>query len=509
MSFIADIHCHPSMKPYDSGLIPDVNKNLWKRFENKLELKLIGCLNDLLFHVPLYTQSNFESLVKGNVRICINSITPVEKGFCSPAVPGALDPIALILGSPNNKDLGYRTVSTISGIEKSKVAFISAELQDYYDELTREYKYILNSPMQDEGNPFSFKLVENYDEIQTILGDPAKSNCICLINSIEGAHSFGSGTAETENISDPELIRRLQNNIAEVKAWKYPPFFVTLNHHFHNQLGGHARSLMGLLYKLLDQKPGMNGGLTNVGSAVIDALLSDKNGKRILIDIKHMSATCRRDFYSMLETQYKDEQIPIICSHTGIIRGLDHLSGLMKQTDTDDFNKLHYLHDWTINLCKEDVQIIHRSCGLIGLQLDEKRLGGGIASEKISNARNRWKKYPSDANLRLYKNEYLKLVVANLIEAVRAIGDKTAWDILSIGSDNDGIINPLDFYSSADKFSELRSDLLAFFRDPVENPDVNLQKGFYKKYYYGLDPEEIVEKIMFGNVMKFLERNFR
>ena len=85
-----------------------------------------------------------------------------------------------------------------------------------------------------------------------------------------------------------------------MKQWEFVPFYISLNHHFWNGLAGHAKSLMKLIGTIVSQEEGINEGLKGMGEEVIKLLLKKTNGPRILIDIKHMSPKCRKDFYAFI-----------------------------------------------------------------------------------------------------------------------------------------------------------------------------------------------------------------
>src|SRR5690606_11162602 len=84
---------------------------------------------------------------------------------------------------------------------------------------------------------------------------------------------------------------------------------------------GHARSLRGPIGAVTDQEKGINSSFTPLGLDVLDILL-DRNapGRRIYIDVKHMSAQARKEFYSLRLTRYGSD-FPIIMSH-GVCNGL-------------------------------------------------------------------------------------------------------------------------------------------------------------------------------------------
>jgi len=84
------------------------------------------------------------------------------------------------------------------------------------------------------------------------------------------------------------------NNLKILKQWQHVPYFVTVAHHFYNHLCGHAKSLYDIVGSVSDQSEGMGTGFTELGKKVLREVLSSTNGKRIYIDIKHMSASQKR-----------------------------------------------------------------------------------------------------------------------------------------------------------------------------------------------------------------------
>jgi microsomal dipeptidase-like Zn-dependent dipeptidase len=503
---IADIHIHPNMKPFNSGFPdPDLQKNMFDNYDNPCEIAILHKLAELMqMGVIFNSQSNMERMHRGGVRVVCISLYPVEKGFTNVDL-AAISPIIKALLSPFN--IEEKLVEGVTGIKIEKVHYIGKELTDYFKELVKEYEYVLSQSKTSHG-PVKCRFVKNYAEMKNIL--ETESDTICMINSIEGAHSFGSGTAAEDHLPLADLKTRFTGNIKTAKQWEYPPFFVSLNHHFWNHLGGHARSLSSFLGKVMSQEAHINEGLTEAGKHAIRELLSTANGKRILIDVKHMSAKCRKEYYELLKTEFAVQNIPIICSHTGIIEQRETLNRVIAENvDTDNSNDGTYLHNWSINICREDFETIYNSKGLIGIQLDEKRMGGGIAKHKINDKRKLCGN--GDTNSQAYadyKKEYLQVLMANIFEVVRKIKNKSAWDIVCIGSDMDGIINPMDIYSDCSTMESLKQDVIQFLKTKTPIEDVNLKPEFIKTYMYGFTPEEIADKIFFKNVDDFLKRNF-
>ncbi|MEJ7673852.1 MAG: hypothetical protein WKF59_14430 [Chitinophagaceae bacterium] len=228
--------------------------------------------------------------------------------------------------------------------------------------------------------------MKNYKHIEDAIN--ADTTTICIILSIEGAHNLSGQVPNMaflrrdqlrNHSNDPDDFTTLieyVNNINTMKKWDFVPFSISLNHHCWNGLGGQAQSLMKLIGTIVSQSEGLNEGLKGLGEEVVDLLLKTTNGPRILIDVKHMSPRCRKDFYAFIKTKYwsKSDKFPLICSHTGVVSKRRTLDALIAQDDNAELrDSTNYLHENSINLCEEDILIIAETNGLIGLQLDEKR----------------------------------------------------------------------------------------------------------------------------------------
>lgn len=93
-----------------------------------------------------------------------------------------------------------------------------------------------------------------------------------------------------------------------------------MNHHFDNEMVGHAKSLHGIASKIIDQSKGMNDGFNELGWKVLRKFLDNSEGKRVLIDLKHLSVKARLEYYQFLENEYTNEIIPLIVSR-GAVNG--------------------------------------------------------------------------------------------------------------------------------------------------------------------------------------------
>ncbi|MEP7109953.1 MAG: hypothetical protein ABI760_18300 [Ferruginibacter sp.] len=525
--FNIDIHCHPSGKPYMSGRNHPVHTP-FESYGNEILGWLLNRLNkqiENISNIKLGTQSNFDNLHKGKVRVVLASLTPLEKAFmvanlrADSFLNDNLKALVTEKETPWENTVKTKVVNALTGFYIDDIDFTKKMILHYFQEgLVPEYNYFTKfNNQKNEDETYTIKFVKNYREIEdTINTDTAT---ICIIITIEGAHTLSSqvpnmaflrrdqGRSHKNDQPDFTTLIDYVNNIEAMKKWEFVPLFISLNHHFWNGLGGHAKSLMKLVGTIVSQSEGINEGLKELGKEVIKLLLKTANGPRILVDIKHMSPQCRKDFYAFIQTEYwdKNDKFPLICSHTGVVSKCRTLDALITQ---DDDAELHdngnFLHENSINLCAEDILKIAETRGLIGIQLDEKRIAGNKIIEIIKND-----KTLGSADLR---RQYVKVLFANLFEIVKTVNTVQGWDILSIGSDYDGLINHLDFYPTSAEMPVLRNDMLEFLKSPEEisqagfNYSVPLPE--INRLMFDLNAEEIIEKVFAGNTMSFLQNNF-
>ena len=527
VDFNIDIHCHPSGKPYMSGR-SNPRHTPFESYDNEVQSWLLSRLSkqlEKISEVRLGTQSNFDNLHDGKVRVIIASLTPVERAFlvCNlkpdSFINDNLKSLVSESQAPWEDTLRSKVVNALTGFDIDDIDFAKKSMQNYFhDGLVPEYNYITKfHNEQNQAQDYRVKFVKNYQAIEDAIN--ADDTTICIILSIEGAHTLSSQVPNmaflrrdqlrnhTDDPDDFTTLIEYVNNIETMKKWDFVPLFISLNHHCWNGLGGQAQSLIKLIGTIVSQTEGLNEGLKGLGEEVIDLLLKTTNGPRILIDIKHMSPRCRKDFYALIKTKYwsKNDKFPLICSHTGVVSKRRTLDALIAQDDVAELlNSTNYLHENSINLCEEDILIIAETNGLIGIQLDEKRVAGNKIIEVIKKN----KQLGSDD----LRKQYVKVLFANLFEVVKTVGTSKGWDLLSIGSDYDGLINHLDFYPTAGEMPVLKNDMLAFLNDPEEisQPGFNYTVPLpeIKRLMFDLTADDIIEKIFAGNAMTFLKNNF-
>jgi microsomal dipeptidase-like Zn-dependent dipeptidase len=274
-----------------------------------------------------------------------------------------------------------------------------------------------------------------------------------------------------------------------VKSWDHVPFFVTFSHHFNNFLCGHAKSLTGVVGGVTDQSVGLGDGFTQLGIDVLKLALDRTQGKRIYIDVKHMSAKGREEYYKMLDTDFAGDDIPIIVSH-GAANGLRS----SKERVVDGKSTGFKLLPEDINFYDDEIVRLAKSGGIFGLQLDERRVANAqtLKSTKHSVFMNK---------IRHYRAELLWNQIQHIAELLDR-HDMYAWDCMALGTDFEGVINPLNGY--------LTAETLVHLEEYVERWAYDYMNGAGKqlKPYNCITPSEIVNRIFHSNGLAFIKRYF-
>lgn len=475
--FFIDFHCHPAMKPYGKSFSNEPGKNS-SNVHHKNSCWFYDSPN--LFErglqwatgISKFTQADFTTLAFGDVRLIFASLYPIERGFFK-----------------NN--LGQGIVSDlvdnfITGVGDARVDHIQTH-NNYFEDVEREYKYyeaLHDKPIETISGTYKYVLISSYAQMQHILEtDPMRNNIIFVVMSIEGLHVLN------DNLKGKPDEQKFLANLRIIKNWQFPPAFVTFSHHFYNHLCGHAKSLTGIVGKATDQTNGLNLGFTPIGRKVLHETLSETNGRRIYIDIKHMSALGRKEYFEILKTDYVGQDIPTIVSH-GAANGMRSMDE--KIIDSPITGSKLLKED--INFYDNEIVEVARGNGIFGLQLDERRVANSntLKSVKHSVFMNK---------IRHYRAELLWNQIRHIGELLDR-HDLPAWDCMAIGSDFEGIINPLNGYLTAETMVHLEE----FTERHAHN---YLQKAGKKlKPYNQIKADELVHRIFHANGLSFLSKYY-
>lgn len=494
--YFSDLHCHSTLFSYNRGY-----RDTW--YER---------------YFPVFpAQGNFAQLARGNVRVVMVSLYPIEQGFVTARLLG--------LGTGAITDL---IAKVVVAMPRKRADEIQDYNHDYFDDLLKEIDFLQASadPVRHKvftglvkRREFRYRIVSNFTDLQNLLNLDEKLNpgqacedTIAVILTIEGAHSLGVGQRNTLEADSADLEMKLRENIARLKKAGPPgqegawcPFFITLSHHFWNQLGGHSVSLWKVIRKVLDQTPGINHKITVPGMFVIDELLSTSNGRRILIDCAHMSIKVRRWYYDYIEQ--KGDHIPVIVSHTGV-NGIATMAEAEMKGEPDNihdvadqlYSKSEEFNPWDVFLSDEEIIIIHRSEGIIGLNLDQ-RIMMGLKTLHDTKKKARFKS-PGVARS-IWMQPLLKQVL-HIARHIQTVNGNPAgiWDNISIGSDFNGMITPIKAFKKADKFPALYNTMLKELMLLTATDSLLTGKT---------EPQirEIVDKIMWRNNLEFLKKHFQ
>lgn len=389
------------------------------------------------------------------------------------------------------------------------------------------------------------------------------------IHDAERAHLRGVGNGPRRH-ELRRWVQAMRMNIERVKTtWSQPPFFVTFAHHYYNHLCGHSPSLMPSINALCKQngrvydEAGQSQvryfdlGMRSWGQEVMDELLSRQSStgqpvRRILIDTKHMSPQARVDYYThLVQRRQQGDKVPIVVSHSAV-SGRRSLQDTIAHNNNPgpDFDlrpgeevSTRYFYDGVINLFDDEIQRVVATDGIMGLMIDERRIMGreippeggvtmatftarsramrGLMHEwTMLKQRHAWGRV-SDADfanqlagihrqmeplLNDLRPAYLSVVFRQLFHIMTLVGER-GWNHVALGTDYDGVINPIDIYKQSSDMARLREDLIEFWNVSRNSPDAAV-RALYELHRYGQDPAVWVDKLLWGNGMDFLRKYY-
>jgi len=476
-----------------------------------------------------YSQADLVKAWNGNVRLTFNSLYPLERQFVRGLDKlNTADLLHILIGTTTSHHLPLRDLiqTFYMRIPKVVVDYFQSNEYDYWESLQREKDFVLiDSGLTIKKNEihtsglirklFEDKFKRSKDFKNELIAEQARyfipktreelikslkdDSEITMIMTIEGAHALGS-----DRCAIAELSRRVKYLKEE---WEVPVFFITFAHHFNNRLCGHAHSIPDKGKLLLDQSKNLNKGFNENGRRIARELLGldrnlDRNpklGYRILLDVKHMSATSRKEYYEeiVLPCLMNGDPIPVIASHcgySGIEKLEDHIRNYDQEVDDYSDSRTQKFNAWNINICDEDIEVILKSGGVFGLSFDQRILG--ITKKDKETNRN--------GIQLLWEN--MKGIVSGVYSNENLTDDQKSqiWKSMTIGTDFEGLIDPTDFYPTALEF-EIFANNLVFEIDQERQKSKSLFLAHLKSRE---DCEKLVDDFCFTNAENFVLRNF-
>ena len=508
-NFSIDLHCHPNYKPFarahrrdenppDAQVVsPSSKSSLWYYNPPSITDKLAN----YLLGVTKFRQHNLTAAMYGRLFVMAPGLGCVEKFFFKNK-----------LGTGSITDL---VDDFASEFDTPRINAIEA-MTNYWADFKREMQFMEDgnessdpgaNVVKIDNHWFTYRLAKNFANLQanieqneTEKAGESKSNplVITIIPAVEGLHILNCGL---ETPCDPEEVKK---NAKALKQMDNAPWFVTFSHHFYNELCGHARSLRSAIGKITNQEEGINSDFTPLGLEVLDILLERNGGRRILIDMKHMSPLGRKRFLDLRREKYGGD-FPIIMSH-GVCNGLPTYGATISNYPVigDSFiNPVedviggdgHLKNHNYINFYDDEIIEMVKSQGIIGLQLDERRLANEdtIKGVKHSISRNKIMHYRSE------------LVWKQIQYIAELLDDHAlfAWGNMAIGSDYDGLVDPLNSFWTAEQFEDLAGYLERHAYRYLEERPNKLKNSFNK-----VKADFVIQSIFRDNAWNFLRKWF-
>ncbi len=492
-----------------------------------------------------YSQADMPKLHKSKTRIVYASICPIEKGFFTGQVqdgkdanPFSVELIKLISGATLvesglkvlQNDLGSAAKSATKILANrgplrqfvqkmfmrygiKRVQYLSSRDYSYWGEFWREYEFYkardgveetadcvwtdANGREHRESVTGQYQLIKSAEHFQDVIEN---TDDVALLHTIEGAYTFSIGR-DAERVDERTIFERIDS----LKTLDWPLLFLTLAHHFDNGLCGHAHSVPDAANLVMDQSERLNEGFergsNDLGIRVVrelldlDEQLHDQGGRRILIDCKHMSAESRLEYYEEVVKPYNrlwdaksaadkktSPKIPVFFSHVAY-SGIETLERLIANADHEnDHWHAPPFYAWNINASAEDVRMVHQTDGLLGLVFDQRVCGVG-PRHKVAD-----EMWPE-----LVARQFFAMVDVIMLDDSLKKGDKKKiWDCVCLGTDYDGLIDPLSKYPTAMNLSDFAADLAEV-----------LEAHKHTRYIAEIGVDELVEKICWKNGYDF------
>lgn len=524
----ADLHCHPHMRSY--YWMSNRKKSMERKGWYHPWTIIVSNVKKLSSgkRASGYSQSDYVKLWNSDTRLVFSALYPLEKGFIQsgPGFSGGGNKLLkffmgfILRDTTLQRDIAQ---GVYMNLPQSLVNLFQSNKYDYWEALLEEYDFVISKNNREtEGNLLAagipqmifrnrdkikeerpeytvatgtYRIPRNREELRECINN----GVITTILTIEGAHSLGTDTAPPEEI--PKRVGYIK------RKWDYPLFFITFAHHFNNYLCGHAHSLPDTARLLLNQDSGRDKEFSETGLKVLRKFLSlDENnnhdtseGYRVLIDVKHMNAKSRKQFYSIVDDCFeKGDTVPVIASHCGYggIKTLDEFIKNEPNEDDGTFDPTERFYAWNINLCDEDIRMVHKTGGLVGISFDQRVLGvpmGKIGKGMKNEPRTVWE------NIKAMLNVICDDPDLSIDEK------KRAWDLFSIGTDYDGYIDPVDDYPTSIQFRDFRKDLVTLIEEDLKGNETSSCLAMLDKE---LTPMIAVDKICWRNAREFTLKHY-
>ncbi|HMH33187.1 MAG TPA: hypothetical protein VK543_09175 [Puia sp.] len=512
-----DFHLHPTLKGMFS--LDTSKTDPWVKIDvHAINWKLRWCSD---FQNILCSQSNLSQLIGNNCNLVCVALYSPEHAISS------------------DQFLNKQAQGTLSKyLDPRQLDLINAPGANPYELMKTDLTEVLLKP--ERFNVRDKKIVPLRKGIEY---DPHDDTSLYVAFTIEGCHSLAS-TYDKNNIQANDIIRNLRDL---TESQNIPIISVNLTHIEQYKFCNHA---YGILFVTSEEFKPRQKEISEDGITILKECYS----RKIMIDLKHMSLGARRFLVEQLRPKPEFAAInqPLICTHSGFTglsfsdvpdymdyhdeKNKDYGYVLWNKPKLYGQNAITAFNPSSINLYNEEILAILVSGGMIGLSLDKRILG-------YSDPGNR----PDALNDLAFEEEYISLLekdyfltkpilgakmndafcitaqevleggevnpdaafyhlchfMSHILHVVRVAGDN-GYDVtraltqVCIGSDFDGLINPIWCCPTMESISHFKTEFVSHFNDYADaNADkVRLPAGF--------DIHAFADRLFFENGKEFL-----
>ncbi len=564
-----DFHLHPIFKKFicqfdDSYPSTRDVESLLGDFE--LTRPLVRLLDEELLHI-LGSQASIQQLQAGPLSVGVAAIAPIERLFSNDRDGGLFGKV-LNSGLTAPLDLAY-----MNKIREGQVSYYQLFIREVslYKRLhdAKKIQLLTRQNPNALANPsaiphLALSLEGGHGLCRTLIGRPGQpdkpvdpkepANPDTQFN-IKTADSLANDFKNGFTVDPAKSLRQLQQALWTQQLDLFYLGLTHLSYIDQQHLATHAYGI-----KMLSDVSSypVGNGLSTKGLQVVDAaynLTVTLNGAThkapVLIDIKHLSLKSRLDLYAY--RKQKNYALPLIASHIGVTgysisawqAALSEAS-LVKLASGEPsveitvqrkmagswgvLNRTFTYNAWSINLMDEDIEAVLVSDGLIGVSLDVRILGWQDAPGKGDKA-----EFMSPEEFRFFfpdrarqlagastesellptKEERHPLALCfNLLHIV-SVGkirtDKDPWAHVCIGSDYDGLINPVINCRNVSQLNVLEDNLLRWL--PIAERAYRDENGgsplLHRNAQGEVDENQlkaIVRSVLYTNGEQFMSR---
>ncbi|GAA0880023.1 hypothetical protein GCM10009119_29930 [Algoriphagus jejuensis] len=480
-----------------------------------------------------YSQIDLVKCWNGNLRLTFNSLYPLEREFVKGMDPKIKEDkwyhfaARGILGHSGIKRDLLQTA--FMRIPDKVIDYFQSEEYDYWEALNREKDFVLldsgkrikkneihvpsalfgdekaaakraeKEPKSYVAENASYRVPKDRSELLKSLADDSE---ITMILTIEGAHAMGRESCKS--------VQDTSDRIKFIKEmWETPVFFITFSHHFDNQLCGHAHSIPDMGKILMKQGQHTNTGFRRNGHRIVREFLGlnlkgerdPALGYRILIDVKHMAAKSRVDYYQLIdECLERGDRIPVIASHCGY-SGVESLAEHIRceKEEKDDYcdKKSGRFNAWNINMCDEDIEMIVKTRGMFGISFDQRILG--ITKKDLNDPESK-----RNGIQLIWENIEGIVISAYENPKLNEAQKPQIWKSLTLGTDFEGLIDPINAYPTALEYEKFADDLVEVIDQARQNPNAKHLAHINSRE----DAEKLVDDFCYNNAEAFVIENY-